>query len=93
MGRLRATMKYRPVIFELIPESFTLSALQRSVEALSGRRLHKQNFRRLVETSAIVEATGETTMKTGGRPAALFRFRRDVAPERSAPGLRVGIKG
>ena len=31
-------------------------------EALSGRRLHKQNFRRLVETSAIVEATG------GGAP-------------------------
>ncbi len=93
MGRLRAKMKYRPVIFELMPESFTLSALQRSVEALSGRRLHKQNFRRLVETSAIVEATGETTMKTGGRPAALFRFRRNVVQERSAPGLRVGIKG
>ena len=62
------------------------------IEALSGRRLHKQNFRRLVEASAIVEATGETTMKTGGGPAALFRFRRNVAPERSAPGLRVGIK-
>ncbi len=93
MGRLRAKMKYRPVIFELMPESFTLSALQRSVEALSGRRLHKQNFRRLVETSAIVEQTGETTMKTGGRPAALFRFRRNVLQERSAPGLRVGIKG
>jgi hypothetical protein len=54
---------------------------------------HKQNFRRLVKTSAIVEATGETTMKTGGRPAAPFRFRRNVLQERSAPGLRVGIKG
>ena len=93
MGRLRAKMKYRPVIFELTPESFALSSLQRSVEALSGRRLHKQNFRRLVEASAIVEATGETTMKTGGRPAALFRFRRNVLQERSAPGLRVGVKG
>jgi len=93
MGRLRAKMKYRPVIFELMPEVFTLTELQRTVEAISGRHLHKQNFRRLVEGSSIVEATGETSLKTGGRPAAMFRFRRDVLQERSAPGLRVGIKG
>jgi hypothetical protein len=93
MGRLRAKMKYRPVIFELMPEVFTLTELQRTVEAISGRHLHKQNFRRLVESSSIVEATGETSLKTGGRPAAMFRFRRNVLQERAAPGLRVGIKG
>ncbi len=93
MGRLRAKMKYRPVIFELMPESFTLTALQTTVEAISGRHLHKQNFRRLVEASAVVEATGEMSHATGGRPAALFRFRRDVLQERPAPGLRVGIRG
>ena len=92
MGRLRAKMKYRPVIFELMPELFTLTELQRIVEAISGRHLHKQNFRRLVEGSAIVEPTGEMSTKTGGRPAAQFRFRRDVLQERAAPGLRVGIR-
>jgi hypothetical protein len=93
MGRLRAKMKYRPVIFELMPEAFSLTELQRAVEAIAGRHLHKQNFRRLVETSAIVEPTGETSRKTGGRPAALFRFRRTVLQERPAPGLWVGIGG
>jgi hypothetical protein len=93
MGRLRAKMKYRPVIFELMPENFTLTDLQRMVEAISGRHLHKQNFRRLVETSAVVEATGQMSHATGGRPAALFRFRREVLQERPAPGLRVGIRG
>ena len=93
MGRLRAKMKYRPVIFELMPENFTLTALQNTAEAISGRHLHKQNFRRLVEASAVVEATGELTHATGGRPAALFRFRREVLQERLAPGLRVGIRG
>ncbi len=93
MGRLRAKMKYRPVIFELMPEQFTLTELQRVVEAISGRHLHKQNFRRLVEGSAIVEPNGEMALNTGGRPAALFRFRRNVLQERAAPGLRVGIKG
>jgi hypothetical protein len=78
------------VVFELMPESFTLTELQRTVEAISGRHIHKQNFRRLVETAEIVEATGGTSLSTGGRPAALFRFRRDVVKERPTPGLRVG---
>jgi hypothetical protein len=93
MGRLRAKMKYRPVIFELMPPAFTLTELQRTVEAIAGRHLHKQNFRRLVETSAAVEPTGEVSLKTGGRPAALFHFRRNVLQERPAPGLRVGVRG
>ncbi|MDB5649955.1 MAG: regulator [Hyphomicrobiales bacterium] len=92
MGRLRAKMKYRPVIFELMPETFTLTALQRTAEAISGRHLHKQNFRRLVEASAVVEPTGDVSHATGGRPAALFSFRREVLQERPAPGLRVGAR-
>jgi len=92
MGRLRAKLKYRPIVFELMPAEFTLTALQSTVEAISGRHLHKQNFRRLVESTALVEPTGSQTM-TRGRPAALFRFRRDVLQERPAPGLRVGQRG
>ena len=65
---------------------FTLTELQHTVEAISGRVLHKQNFRRLVEGTALVEPTGETSTATGGRPAALFRFRREVLAERPAPG-------
>ena len=93
MGRLRAKLKYRPVIFELMPETFTLTDLQRRVEAISGRHLHKQNFRRLVEGSAVVEPTGDMSHATGGRPAALFRFRREVLQERPSPGLRLGSRG
>jgi len=90
IARLRAKLKYRPVIFELMAPEFTLTELQLTVEAISGRHLHKQNFRRLVETTALVEATGEMSTTTGGRPAALFRFRREVIQERQAPGLRLG---
>jgi len=93
IARLRAKLKYRPVVFELMPREFTLTELQRTVEAISGRRLHKQNFRRLVENAALVEATGEMSTATGGRPAALFRFRRDVLAERPAAGLRLGGRG
>lgn len=92
IARLRAKLKYRPVVFELMPSEFTLTELQRTVEAISGRHLHKQNFRRLVESAALVEPTGDTTAATGGRPAALFRFRREVVQERHAPGLRLGVR-
>jgi hypothetical protein len=89
IARLRSKLKYRPVVFELLPTEFTLTELQRTVEAISGRHLHKQNFRRLVDAGALVEPTGVMSTQTGGRPAALFRFRREVLQERPAPGLRV----
>lgn len=87
LGRLRGKLKYRPVVFELLPSSFTLTQLQRTVEALSGMPLHAGNFRRLVERGGLVEPTGVVDARTGGRPAALFRFRREVLRERRAPGV------
>jgi hypothetical protein len=87
LGRVRGKLRYRPVAFELIPETFTLLKLQHAVEAISGLRSHKQNFRRLVERSGLVEGTGKRESKTGGRPAELFRFRRAVLRERRAPGV------
>ena len=89
MGRLRGKLKYRPLVFELMPPEFTLLDLQKAVEAISGTLLHKQNFRRLVEQGRLVEPTGNVSTKTGGRPAKLYRFRREVVLERPAPGLRV----
>jgi hypothetical protein len=89
ISRLRAKIKYRPVLFELMPPTFTLSALQKTAEALSGVALHKQNFRRLIAQQGLVEDTGETATDTGGRPAKLVRFRGEVTLERPAPGVRL----
>lgn len=89
ISRVRAKIKYRPVIFELMPPEFTLYELQKTVEAILGPHLHKQNFRRLVESAGLVEPTGQVKTRTGGRPAKLFRFRREVVLERPAPGVRV----
>jgi hypothetical protein len=91
IARLRAKIKYRPVVFELMPPRFTLLQLQRTVEALAGRLLHKQNFRRLIEQQDLVEETGERVTETGGRPAKLFRFRRDVVAERAVAGSKLPL--
>jgi hypothetical protein len=89
LGRLRGKLKYRPVIFELLANEFTMLKLQRTTEALIGHQLHKQNFRRLVEHEGLLEATGQFVQEERGRPAELFRFRRAVFRERPAPGVRV----
>ncbi len=89
LGRLRGKLKYRPVVFELLPETFTLLQLQKLVESLAGHPLHKQNFRRLVEQAQLVEGTGRYSSSGRGRPAELFRFRQAVLLERPAPGLRI----
>jgi len=91
VARLRAKIKYRPVVFELMPESFTLLALQRTVEALAGQRLHKQNFRRLIDQQGLVEDTGDVATQTGGRPAKLVMFRREVLLERAVAGTKLPL--
>ena len=87
LGRLRGKLAYRPVVFELLPGEFTLLQLQRVAEALSGAKLHKQNFRRLVANADLVEAVGRTSVVGRGRPAELFRFRREVLGEKLTVGL------
>ena len=87
MSRLRAKIKYRPVIFELMPDSFTLFELQRTVEAILGSHLHKQ----ISAAWSLVGARRTTAMCALLQAAARksLRFRREVILERPAAGVRV----
>ena len=91
IARLRAKIKYRPVVLELMPPEFTLLQLQRAVEALAGRPLHKQNFRRLIDQQGLVEETGAISSETGGRPAKLHRYRREIVLERAVGGSKLPL--
>jgi hypothetical protein len=91
LGRLRSKLKYRPVLFDLTPETFTLSQLQAAAEAVTGLTLHKQNFRRGLERTAMVQPTGRLSTGTGGRPAELFRYRGPEASD-AAQGLALPVQ-
>jgi len=86
LGRLRSKLRYCPVLFDLTPPTFTLSQLQAAAEAVTGVALHKQNFRRGVERTGLVAATGGFSTGTGGRPAALFRATGVDPADGQAPG-------
>jgi hypothetical protein len=91
IARVRAKIKYNPVVFELMPPIFTLLQLQRCVEGIAGLNVHKPNFRRLIEQQQLVEETGETVFGVSGRPAKAYRFRAAVREERAIAGTKLPL--
>lgn len=72
--RLRGRLSYSPVAYSLLPETFTLRALQEVHEAICGHRLNKPSFRRRVLASGELVPTGEREESRAHRPAELYRF-------------------
>ena len=80
LRRLRYKLEYTAVGFELLPELFTLSELQRTYEIILGEKLDKRNFRRRILQAGVIEGTEH--LRTGsGRPARLYRYRKDAIAE------------
>lgn len=73
--RLRGKLDYSGIAFALLPERFTLRALQDVHEAILGMRLNKPGFRRRMLDRGWLEPTGERETGTSFRPAELYRTR------------------
>jgi ADP-ribose pyrophosphatase YjhB (NUDIX family) len=78
--RVREKWDDAVVALQLMPASFTLSALQRTQELMRGAPIDKSNFRRRILATDLIEPTGEKQRSGQHRPAALFRVRhaRDI---------------
>ena len=72
--RMRGKLNYTPVGYQLLPETFTITQLQRVHEAILGRPLNKDSFRRRMLASGELEPIGESQSEVDHRPAALYRF-------------------
>ncbi|WP_237048275.1 NUDIX hydrolase [Lentzea guizhouensis] len=72
--RARAKLEYTPLGAEFCGAEFTVAELRRVYEIVWGVELDPRNFHRKVTgVEGMLEATGESTTRDGGRPAALFR--------------------
>jgi len=70
--RLKNKVHYTSLPINLLPQSFTLTDLQKTFEIILGCPIGKKSFRRRVLDADIVEETGE--MRGGSnRPAKLYR--------------------
>lgn len=92
MSRLRSKIKYRPIIYELLPPQFTLLQLQQSIEALIGLRLHKQNFRRQIKHQDLIEPVPGNTVSGVGRPAQLYKFKDNVLLESLISDIKLPLR-
>jgi 8-oxo-dGTP diphosphatase len=77
--RIRGKLGYTPIGFQLLPATFTLRQLQDVHEAVLGRPLNKDSFRRRMLASGQLEATGEREEGVEHRPAEHYRFARRSA--------------
>jgi len=75
LKRLRYKLEYTAVGFELLPELFTYTDLQRLYETIIGEKLDKRNFRKKILSMGIVEKTG-SYKKGAHRPAMLYKFKK-----------------
>jgi ADP-ribose pyrophosphatase YjhB (NUDIX family) len=74
--RLRSKLSYTNIGFALAPPKFTVSELRSLYSAALGYEVSSTNLQRVLSRRGLLEPTGDTTRpgRTGGRPAALFRF-------------------
>ena len=75
--RLRAKLSYTNVAFALAPPEFSISELRELYVAALGHEVSATNLQRVLLRRGVLEPTGERREpgRTGGRPAALYRFR------------------
>ncbi len=78
LKHLRAKMTVKPLVFNLLPEYFTLAALQDLYEKIFGEPVDKRNFRRRILDNACVEQTDKIDKLSSRRGAALFHFNHDT---------------
>ena len=78
---MKQKMKTDPVGFELLPDLFTLTQLQRLYEAVNGEELDKRNFRKRIKEMDFIEKTDLIDKKTSKRGASLYRFNKKAFTE------------
>lgn len=81
LTRLRYKLEYTAVGFQLLPDIFTLTELQKAYEIILQEKLDKRNFRRKILSAAILEETGQKRQEGEGRPAMLYKYREDAVAE------------
>ena len=79
--RLKGKVRYQPIGFELLPEKFPLSELQRLYETILEQPLDKRNFRKKILSMGLLADTEEIQQDVAHRAARLYRF--DEAAYRS----------
>lgn len=76
--KLRYDLLHEPLVFELLPEKFTLTQMQKIYEAIFNTTFDKRNYRRKVNKMPYLVQLDEIQTGVSHKPARLYKFDRDV---------------
>jgi 8-oxo-dGTP diphosphatase len=85
--RLRSKVRYEPLVFEFLPERFTLRQVQQLYETILGEQLDKRNFRKKIQSTGLLVPLDELEMDVAHRAAQLFSFDREHYEARHLRGF------
>jgi 8-oxo-dGTP diphosphatase len=74
LTRLRGKVRYEPIGFELLPEKFTLTELQRLYEKILEQDIDKRNFRKKILSMDLLKELDEVQIDVAHRAARLYKF-------------------
>lgn len=92
LDRLKRSIRYRPVGFELLPPAFTLTDLQHLYEAIWGTSLEKRNFRKKILSMDLLIDLDKMQEGVAHRPAKLYKFDERRYRELSEEGFNFELK-
>lgn len=75
---LRNELQTKPLAFELLPQKFTLTQLQKIYEVIFEKNLDKRNFRKKIANLSYIVQLNEKENDVSHRPAKLYMFSRDI---------------
>lgn len=87
LKRLQRNVRYAPIGFELLPETFTLSDVQAMYEAILNKKLDKRNFRKKFLMMDLLEDTGQYQQGVAHRPAKIYKFNLEKYEDFKAKGF------
>lgn len=87
LDRLRSKIRYKPIGFGLLPDTFTLTELQHAYEIILGRTLDKRNFRKRVLGLGFLKSTAEKLRNVRQRPAQLYSFDQEAYERLASEGF------
>lgn len=75
---LKEKSMYKPIIFELLPDKFTIKELQDTYEAILATEIDNRNFRRKLITKKFIVKLDEKQVGLSKKPSHLFMFSKDI---------------
>lgn len=92
LSRLRAKIRYAPIGFNLLPETFTLRQLRKLYETLLCQPFDKRNFRKRILAAGILVEAGVEKTSSPGPAATLYRFDKQAYAKAAEQGFNKSVR-